>query len=271
LYIDNGSQLKTRIEWVAFLPDGKSMNQNLNLYGGGDSDDFFAEVVKKTSRAESIAEIISEGIGRGYWKPEDRINDLELSERLGVSRLTVREALSRLAERRILERKHWKGYTVRKFTWEEIDNLIDVRLALEELALRKASEKNPSELVARMSASLNASKKVVEAGDFKGFFKTDYVFHQILYSSSENPWIEDILSDLYLVINISRHLSQADHIEDVARSSIKDHERILAALKKGHVDEGVENLRKHLNNHRERVRKEFEHNGLLSVSKTETA
>lgn len=222
---------------------------------------FFPEGTKKTSRAETIAEVIRDGIDRGYWKPEDRINDQELSERLGVSRLTVREALSRLVERRILEKKHWKGYTVRKFTWDEIDNLIDVRLALEELALRKAVEKNPDRFVAELGGALEASKKIVASGDFQGFFTTDFLFHEILYRSSGNPWIEDILSDLHLVINLVRHISQAEHVEEVARRSITDHERILEALRAGDRETAIESLRAHLNNHRDRVRREYEVHG----------
>jgi DNA-binding GntR family transcriptional regulator len=232
------------------------MDQKSDL-AGFEGEDFFPDGVKRTSRAEGIAEVVREGIDRGYWKPEDRINDQELSERLGVSRLTVREALSRLVERRILEKKHWKGYTVRKFTWEEIDNLIDVRLSLEELALRKAVEKNPEQTVSEMSAALEASKKIVADGDFQGFFNTDFLFHEIMYRRSGNPWIEDILSDLHLVIILIRHLSQAEHVEDVARRSIQDHERIMDALRQGQWDGAVDALRQHLNNHRNRVRREY--------------
>ena len=237
-------------------PNGSDMNKKMHVVGF-DGEDFFPEGMKKTSRAENIAEVVREGIDRGYWKPEDRINDQELSERLGVSRLTVREALSRLVERRILEKKHWKGYTVRKFTWEEIDNLIDVRLVLEELAMRKAIEKNAEQTVSEMGEALEASKKIVAGGDFQGFFNTDFLFHEILYQRSGNPWIEDILSDLHLVINLIRHLSQAEHVEDVARRSIQDHERIMDALQQGNWEAAIDNLRLHLNNHRDRVRQEY--------------
>lgn len=222
-----------------------------------ENENFILDGTKKTSRAENIAEVIRDGIDRGYWKPEDRINDQELAERLGVSRLTVREALSRLVERRILEKKHWKGYTVRKFSWEDVQNIIDVRLSLEELALRNAMVKNPDSLIEELSSALDTCRNVLANGDYQVFFSADYLFHEILYRQSGNPWIEDVLSDLHLAINLIRHISQADRIQEVATSSIRDHEEILQALRDGQGERAVALLREHLNNHRERVRREY--------------
>jgi DNA-binding GntR family transcriptional regulator len=102
-----------------------------------------------------------------------------------------------------------------------------VRLSLEELALRKAVEKNPEQTVSEMGAALEASKKIVANGDFQGFFNTDFLFHEIMYRRSGNPWIEDILSDLHLVINLIR-TSPKRALEDVAAGASRtraDHGR----------------------------------------------
>jgi DNA-binding GntR family transcriptional regulator len=232
------------------------MNQNDDAMAF-ESDNFILDGAKKISRAENIAGVIRDGIERGYWKPDDRINDQELSERLGVSRLTVREALSRLVERRILEKKHWKGYTVRKLSWEDIENIIDVRLSLEELALKNGMAKNPGTLIQELTAAIGTCRKLLADGDYQSFFTADYLFHEVLYRQSGNPWIEDILSDLHLVINLIRHISQADRVQEVAEISIRDHESILQAVRDGQGNVAASRLREHLNNHRERVRREY--------------
>ena len=226
--------------------------------------DILAEFVKKTSRAENVVDIIIQGITKGYWKPGDKINDLALSERLGVSRITVREALSKLVERNLVEKKHWKGYAVRRFTWAEIDGLIDVRLVLEELALRKVIEKMTPEVKADLANLLEESKKLVAAGDFKQFFTLDYEFHEYLYQNSGNVWISGLLGDLRLVINMVRIISQVDHSETVARNSIGEHERIVEDLMASRWESAVAHLKEHLNHHRERVRKEFADKALLA-------
>jgi len=219
--------------------------------------DFFAESAKKTSRAESVVEVILQGITRGYWKTGDRINDLELSTQLGVSRLTVREALSKLVERNLLEKKHWKGYTIRKLSWVEVDGLIDVRLVLEELALRKAVGKMSPEMKEELAAAIEAARIALEANDFVKFFALDYRFHEIFYNCSENVWLSKLLGDLRLLINIVRRISQVDNNREVAKTSIREHERILQDIRSSQWEAAVEHLREHLNNHRERVRKEY--------------
>ncbi|MFA6008319.1 MAG: GntR family transcriptional regulator [Candidatus Shapirobacteria bacterium] len=228
--------------------------------------DILAEFVKKTSRAENVVDIIIQGIVKGYWKPGDKINDLALSERLGVSRITVREALSKLVERNLVEKKHWKGYAVRRFTWAEIDGLIDVRLVLEELALRKVIEKMTPEVKADLANLLEESKKLVAAGDFKQFFTLDYEFHEYIYHKSGNAWISGLLGDLRLVINMVRIISQVDHSETVARNSIGEHERIVEDLMASRWESAVAHLKEHLNHHRERVRKEFAEKAFLAES-----
>jgi len=178
--------------------------------------DFLERPGRKTSRAEDIVAIVKEGIVSGYCKPEEKINDLDLSERLGVSRLTVREALSKLVERGLVEKKHWKGYAVRKLSWEEITALIDVRLALEELALRDVIRRMTPRVVAELESSVIASRAVIAEEKYGEFFGTDYVFHEIMYRESGNPWIPEILTDLHVLIGIIRFISQAEHLDKVA-------------------------------------------------------
>ena len=211
----------------------------------------------RKSRAEDILLIIKEGIVRGYWKPDERINDLDLSKRLGVSRLTVRDALSKLVERGLVEKRHWKGYRVRKLSWQEISALIDVRLVLEELALRDMIRRINTHILSEMENALEASQLVVDAENYDDFFRTDYIFHEIIYQESGNPWIPAILKDLHVLISIVRFISQAEHIEKVARESIAEHHAILTNLKAGKYENAVESLREHLNRHRERVRVEY--------------
>lgn len=221
------------------------------------SESFLARTDRRISRAEDILSVIKEGIVRGYWKPEEKINDLELSEKLGVSRLTVREALSKLVERGLVEKRHWKGYTVRKLSWDEITSLIDVRLALEELALRAMIRRIGPGVLLELEEAIESSRRVVENENYDDFFRTDYVFHEILYRESGNPWISEILTDLHVLIGIVRFISQAEHIDRVAMASLAEHERILADLKAGRYENAVEHLRVHLNSHRERVRREY--------------
>lgn len=220
--------------------------------------EFPPAVITRKSRAEDIVGIIKEGIIRGYWKPNQKIDDKELANKLNVSRITVREALSKLVERRLVEKKHWKGFAVRYLSWEEIDSLIDVRIVLEELALKRLVQTITPDLIRSMEQAIEEAKEAVERQDFHGFSRSDYRFHQIIQSESGNPWIKDILEDLHVLISIVRYISQWKHPEEVARKSISEHEQIVESLKQGNGNEAIQYLHAHLNNHRERVRKEYQ-------------
>ena len=217
----------------------------------------FPDTIKRTNRAEDIVGVITEGIINGYWKPDEKISDQELSERLGVSRLTVREALAKLVERKLVEKRYWKGYTVRKLSWDEIDSLIDVRLALEELALKQTFAGMSPAVVRELEESIESARKYIDSGDFYAFFHADYLFHEIISRESGNPWLPDILQDLHVLISIVRVISQSERIADVAKESMAEHTQILAHIQAGQLDSAMESLRIHFANHRRRVQDEF--------------
>lgn len=211
---------------------------------------------EKASRAENIYEVIKEGILRGVWKPGDKINDQELAEQLGVSRISVREALSKFIENQIIEQRYWKGYQLRCLSWNEIEGILDVRMALETLSIERVTGRITPELLAELDQAIRRSVIDMEADDRESFRESDFLFHEILYRESGNPWISRLLGNLRILIEIIRQMSQVDHFREVARSSISEHQAVLECLRSGAKDEAVEMLRKHIAAHTERVRAE---------------
>ena len=87
---------------------------------------------------------IREMILQGELPPGNRVREVELAAKLGVSRTPVREALPILAQEGVLTQLNTRGFVVRAFTPQEIMDAIDVRGALEGLAARMLSEQGPS-------------------------------------------------------------------------------------------------------------------------------
>src|ERR1700689_302440 len=85
---------------------------------------------------------------RGDFQPGERISELPLVARLGVSRTPIRLALDRLANEGLLEVVPTGGFVVRAFTLTDVDDAIEVRCVLEGTAARLAAERlqDPSEL-----------------------------------------------------------------------------------------------------------------------------
>ncbi|MFZ0137544.1 MAG: GntR family transcriptional regulator [Candidatus Sulfotelmatobacter sp.] len=92
---------------------------------------------------------IREMILHGELPPGERVREVELAAKLGVSRTPVREALPILAQEGVLTQLDTRGFVVRAFTAQEIMDAIDVRGALEGLAARMLAEQGPSRRLIR--------------------------------------------------------------------------------------------------------------------------
>ncbi len=213
--------------------------------------------ISKRSRAESISETVKEAIFAGYWMPGARIDDQDLAGKLEVSRLSVREALGKLVEAGIVERRHWKGYQVRSLSLHEVESILEVREALELVAMRKVVRARDPELLRELEGALAEAEQRKSEGRVVEFRRADFRFHEILYRASDNPWIADILGNLRILIELLRFISQSEDFASVAAASIREHRRILAKLSGSAPREAISEMREHLRSHRERVRVRF--------------
>lgn len=84
---------------------------------------------------------------RGEFKAGDRLGEVELAARVGVSRTPIRAALQKLAEEGLLEPAQPSGYIVRSFSEVDLDDAIEVRGTIEGLAARLAAERGTSRAV----------------------------------------------------------------------------------------------------------------------------
>src|SRR3984885_7992342 len=87
---------------------------------------------------------IREMILHGELAPGERVREVEIASKLGVSRTPVRESLPILAQEGVLTQLDTRGFVVRAFTPQEIMDAIDVRGVLEGLAARMLAEQGPS-------------------------------------------------------------------------------------------------------------------------------
>src|SRR5438552_17205571 len=113
-------------------------NPTVLMPGGHPAPRRGAEVAWQTARARvRIREMLRRGeIARG-----ERISELPLVARLGMSRTPIRLALERLAHVGLLEATTTVGFTVREFTVAEVRDAIEVRGVLEGTAARLAAER----------------------------------------------------------------------------------------------------------------------------------
>lgn len=141
--------------------------------------------------SQSLKTILSlrELILSGELKPGERLSELSIVDRLGVSRTPVRMALVRLEEEGLLEAIPSGGYAVRHFSEADIFDAIETRGTLEGLAARLAAERGPSPgQIGEIKACLRKLDILIqdEHGDdtLAGYVELNEQFHQLLIHMS---------------------------------------------------------------------------------------
>lgn len=123
-----------------------------------------AEGADPTSASDRLVERLTDGIVGGEFSPGERLTEVDLARRFGVSRAPLREALFRLAERQLIERSPYAGMRVALLQTRTIEELYEVRGVLEGLACRRAAAAITEPEVASLRALLAARGDALRRG-----------------------------------------------------------------------------------------------------------
>lgn len=128
---------------------------------------------------------------RGEFSQGQRLPEVAISERLGLSRTPLRQAMDRLVTEGLLERIETGGCRVATFTIQDIADAIDLRGVVEGAAARKAAERGADpELIAQANAVLaqiDLALRTQEGIDFDLYVQQNALFHTLLVQLSGSP------------------------------------------------------------------------------------
>lgn len=138
---------------------------------------------------------------RGDFQPGERISELPLVARLGVSRTPIRLALDRLSHEGLLEVSPSGGFVVREFTVSDIWDAIEMRGVLEGTAARLAAERlsDPSELtdLRRYREEMECyGAPVANIDSFARYLDVNDLFHSTVASLAKSPMLRRTLDHI---------------------------------------------------------------------------
>src|SRR5213078_2707595 len=163
--------------------------------------------------------------------PGTELQEVALSQELGVSRGPVREALGRLAAEGLVTVRPRRGAVVRELSAREFIEAYQVREALEVMAVRLAVPKLSPDHTAAMQRLIDEMTTLAEAGDVPRFFEANTAFHQRLFDAAGNR----MLADLHRRLRgqIDRHRLRSLELRGNLQRSITEHKAILRAARAG--------------------------------------
>jgi len=208
---------------------------------------------RSVSIREKVYAAIRDDILDGRIAPGERVVETRLAEQIKTSRTPVREALHLLEREGLLEAIPRVGYRVKQITWDEIEEISEIRVANECLAARWAMKRiTPRELGA-LEQNLAISESEVKAGNPQAFVELDAEFHEILARASRSERL------LELCQMLRRHMLRY-RIESIFRKEnvirgIEWHHRIFNCLKRKDEAGITEAVRLHLKQAKEDIQR----------------
>ncbi len=139
---------------------------------------------------------LREAILRGDLKPGERLMELQLAAKLGVSRTPIREAIRMLEQEGLAVTIPRKGAEVAKMTEKDMEDVLQVREALDELAASVACEQISEEQLAELRRTMHEFEESTKTRDLKRIAEADVRFHDIIYQATGNPRLVSMLSNL---------------------------------------------------------------------------
>lgn len=171
-------------------------------------------------------------IESGVYKPGDRLREIEVAERLSLSRTPVREALRRLEAENIIEHRPRFGAVIRQLGQTEVVELYEMRLVLERTAAEMAA-KHALEAEVESMAALNEDIAGVSNNPANAS-AINQRFHRAIYLAARNRF----LLDSARAINNALLLLGPTTLADAERVAIvvRQHQQIVDAIRAGDVD-----------------------------------
>jgi len=191
-----------------------------------------------------VFETIRAEIVSGALSPNTQISEAELSERLGVSRTPVREALIKLAEDGLVQIVPQVGTFVAPISVVSVKEAQFIREQLECALVVEAVKRIDAASLRRLRDNLNEQRHATQDGDWDRFYALDESFHGILAGVAGHPTVWRVIQQSKVHMDRVRHESfrMPDHMAHL----MIQHAAIVDAVAHGNSQQAQEELRRHL-------------------------
>lgn len=139
---------------------------------------------------------LRDDIASGHFKPGERLKERQLADRYGVSRIPVRDALLKLEREGFLDTLPRRGVVVRTLTAEDMQDLYDVREALEGQIMRLAARRATPTDKENLQKLIVRARDALGSGDDSALRSANFELHQLIIECAHNPLIGTLMEPL---------------------------------------------------------------------------
>ena len=217
------------------------------------------EVLKKQKYSDEIAEWLRKSIIAGVFKPGERLIEMTIADKLGVSRIPVREAMKTLATEGVIVDSPVRGYEVWFPNEESVDEIVTLRYALEALAYEVVPSRLDQNTYQSFIEKINLMKVDFLENKYQEALHQDRLFHEDLVKLSGlhrvNLFWTQIMTQWEVILNIGTRNKLTFTENDYANV----HQEILNNLSENKVSEATTLLKSHTDHSKFLVKKVLSH------------
>ncbi len=193
-------------------------------------------------------ETIKTGILEGKLVTGQIYSELDLAKSFGISRTPVREAFLRLAAENLIIFHPRKGISVNYFSKEDIENIFELRQAIEEAAATKIVGTLTKEQIRSIQETIRQQETCMRDYDENLFLEFDRNFHVFFLEISGNRFMVQTYNNIrdYITIPAREALRRKGRAKEV----LNEHKAIVDALSRGDAEKTKEAMKIHLMNSR---------------------
>lgn len=180
------------------------------------------------TRFEAACRRLREDIQHAVYAPRERLVEVDVAERLGVSRSTLRAVLVHLAQEGLIELEANRGARVRSFSLQSALDVLEARGALEGVVAASAARHATESELAEMTAILEQMAAAAAGEDLPRYSQLNGRFHAAVLASSRNPEVRRLLESLHFPL--IRYQFRTILVPGRKAQSLDEHRRILACI-----------------------------------------
>ena len=200
--------------------------------------------ISRSSLHIEVADRVREMIFDRTIPAGSRIDELDLSAKLGTSRTPLREALKVLANEGLVRLVPGRGAFVTELSPQEVDSLFPVLALLEARCAGEAVRRQTPADTRRLQAVHQKMEEHVAAGDSDAYHQATDELHHLLHSIAGNPWLLRATSDLRRFLRLVR--STTIPADDRLLHSLAEHRTLLRTITRGDADSAEQVMQHHL-------------------------
>ena len=178
-----------------------------------------------------VFQTLRQAILKGELQPGERLMEIKLADRLGVSRTPIREAIRKLELEGLVVMVPRKGAAVANITEKDTKDVLEVRRTLEMFAVEVACERITAEQLEQLKKAAKAFEASKGSMDVIRIAETDMQFHEVIYEATQNERLVQMLNNLRE--NMYRYRIEYLKDPNYYDSLMREHREILEAIVAG--------------------------------------